>query len=168
MSGFREGPACHSLALQSVGSHVRLAFIGGRTCGEPFRTIVVVYGSRQGWHSSDVGNKTKGRQMNRKTDKLFRVLGLAAIIFLLAVLAINFLRSRKMTAMEACIANMRQLEGAREQALLAGQNASIKGSVTPATATVPAVYGPVAPPKPFDCPSPAGPADTEFQHSLYK
>ena len=63
--------------------------------------------------------------MNRKTDKPFRVLGLAAIICLLAVIALkNFVRSRKMTAMEACIANMKQLEGAREQALLAGQNAS--------------------------------------------
>lgn len=28
-----------------------------------------------------------------------------------------------MTAMEACIANMKQLEGAREQALLAGKTA---------------------------------------------
>jgi anaerobic C4-dicarboxylate transporter len=63
------------------------------------------------------------RQMKRKTDKLFRVLGFAAIIFLLAVIALKFVASKKMTAMEACIANMKQLEGAREQALLAGRNA---------------------------------------------
>ena len=61
--------------------------------------------------------------MKRKTDKLFRVLGFAAIIFLLAVIALKFVASKKMTAMEACIANMKQLEGAREQALLAGRNA---------------------------------------------
>ena len=35
------------------------------------------------------------RQMKRKTDKLFRVLGFAAIIFLLAVIALKFVASKK-------------------------------------------------------------------------
>jgi hypothetical protein len=61
--------------------------------------------------------------MNRKTDILFRVLSLVVIIFLLVVLAISFLQSRKVSSMNACIANMKQLEGAREQALLAGATA---------------------------------------------
>ena len=69
--------------------------------------------------------------MKRKTDKLFRVLGFAAIIFLLAVIALKFVASKKMTAMEACIANMRQLEGAREQALLAGETAMKPGILWP-------------------------------------
>jgi len=71
--------------------------------------------------------------------------------------------------MAACIANMKQLEGAREQALLAGASASINVTpAIPATGIVHAVYGPVAPPNPFDCPSPAIVGDTVFVHSVYK
>ena len=61
--------------------------------------------------------------MNRKVDILLKVLSLVVIIFLLALIAISFLQSRKVSSMTACIANMKQLEGAREQALLAGRNA---------------------------------------------
>ena len=61
--------------------------------------------------------------MNRKVDILLKVLSLVVIIFLLALIAISFLQSRKVSSMTACIANMKQLEGAREQALLAGNNA---------------------------------------------
>jgi hypothetical protein len=92
--------------------------------------------------------------MNKKTDILFRVLSLVVFIFLLVVLAISFLQSRKVSSMNACIANMKQLEGARDQALLAGSSASIKGSpATHSTAPVHAVYGPVVSPRLFDdCP----------------
>ena len=69
--------------------------------------------------------------MNRKADILFKVLSLVVTIFLLALIAISFLKSRKVSAMEACIANMRQLEGAREQALLAGETAMKPGILWP-------------------------------------
>jgi competence protein ComGC len=66
--------------------------------------------------------------MNRKTYTLLKVLIIAAlaivVVFVIAIVIPNILRSRQHTAMDACIANMKQLEGAREQALLAGQNAS--------------------------------------------
>ncbi len=71
-----------------------------------------------------LATKRKTVIMNGKTDILFRMLSLVVIIFLLAVIAISFLKSRKVSSMTACIANMKQLEGAREQAFLAGQNAS--------------------------------------------
>jgi len=106
--------------------------------------------------------------MDRKTDILFRLLSAVVIVFLLIVLAISFLQSRKVSSMNACMANMKQLEGAREQALLANPYAFSKGlPATHSTATVHAIYEPVASPRPFDCPSPEI-TEVDYVHSLYK
>lgn len=49
---------------------------------------------------------------------------IVVVIGILAAIAItSFVRLGKNSAMNSCIANMKQLEGAREQALLAGRNA---------------------------------------------
>ena len=50
---------------------------------------------------------------------------IVVVIGILAAIAItSFVRLGKNSAMNSCIANLKQLEGAREQALLTGQNAS--------------------------------------------
>lgn len=94
---------------------------------------------------------------------------IGVIGILVAVVLPNFFRSRRCSAAEACIANMKQLEGAREQALLANSSSSIKGSpATRSTATVHPVYGPVAPTKAFDdCPGQPI-SDSAPVHSVYK
>jgi type II secretory pathway pseudopilin PulG len=113
--------------------------------------------------------------MNRKTHTplgtMFYIVLTIIIILVVAVVLPNFFRSRRCSAAEACIANMRQLEGAREQALLANFSASIKGSpATHSTTPVHAVYGPVASPRLFDdCPGkPLLPSDPATVHSVYK
>jgi hypothetical protein len=114
--------------------------------------------------------------MNRKTHTplgaMFYIVLAIIIVLVVAVVLPNFFRSRRHTAMAACIANMKQLEAARDQALLAGSSASIKGSpATHSTAPGHAIYGPVATPRPFpfDCPGQdIPPSDPEPTHSLYK
>jgi Tfp pilus assembly protein PilE len=101
-----------------------------------------------------------------------------AIIGILAAIAIpNFLRSRKMSQMNSCIANMKQLEGAREQCLLSGNtNPDMTGlcgpsayvKVTPSCPATKAAYTMPALGATFACPNPDVAGDTEFVHSLYK
>lgn len=82
-----------------------------------------------------------------------------------------------MSQMNSCIANMKQLEGAREQALLAGNQtpdmAALCGTsayikVAPVCPATKASYVLPGVAETIVCPNPAVTGDTEFTHSLYK
>ena len=67
---------------------------------------------------------------NRKGFTLVEIMIVVAIIAVLAAIAIpNFIKSRKESQKNACIANLKQIEGAIEQAKLAGK-------ATPATSDI--------------------------------
>jgi GYF domain 2 len=101
------------------------------------------------------------------------------VILILGALAIpGFLPSRKMSQMNCCISNLKQLEGAREVAVLAGIKNPCMADLCGATAYIKvtlvcpatkAVYTvPADPVATFVCPNPNITGDPEFTHSLYK
>ena len=117
--------------------------------------------------------------MNKKGFTLVEIMIVVLIIGLLAAIAIpNFIKARKTTQMNACIDNLRSIEGAIEQSLMApkddgsawtyaemfGQDGFIK--VEPKCPSTQAVYVPVmdGSARPV-CPNP-NVAGTRYEHVL--
>src|SRR5512140_1869540 len=77
--------------------------------------------------------------MQRRTSKksgftLVEIMIVVAIIGLLAAIAIpNFVRARAASQMNACVNNLRQIDGAKQQYLLEKGDAAVlnKGNLTP-------------------------------------
>jgi prepilin-type N-terminal cleavage/methylation domain-containing protein len=86
------------------------------------------------WTGKVAGEVNAGRKSRMKTNRkgftLVEIMIVVAIIAVLAAIAIpNFIKSRKESQKNACIANLKQIEGAIEQAKLAGK-------VTPGTSDI--------------------------------
>lgn len=100
------------------------------------------------------------------------------ILILVALATSSLLRDPTVSKMNACISNLKHLEGAREAAIMAGKTnpcmADLCGAaayvkVTPVCPASRAVYTvPADPVAPFVCPNPGISGDPEWTHSLYR
>jgi hypothetical protein len=100
------------------------------------------------------------------------------ILILSAINVPSCVPYRKGSQTNSCIANLKQLEGAREQAILAGKTNPCMADLCGATAYIKvtlvcpasrAVYTvPADPVATFVCPNPGISGDPEWTHSLFK
>ena len=113
--------------------------------------------------------------MKKQGFTLVEIMIVVLIIGLLAAIAIpNFIKARKTTQMNACIDNLRQIEGAMEQAMMAGipepEKTDLFGSdayvkIEPVCPSSKTTYGLPAPNVRPVCPNPTI-NGTDYEHKL--